>query len=510
MASNWGGTLPTNSTLAYITNGGTATVDSVGAVCSFLSLGSPAGSGSVQMTGGNLRCLGSEYVGDSGKGTFAQTGGTNEGNVIYLGNNAGSSGTYNLSGSGVLTATVYVGNLGTGTFTQTGGSNQYGVVDISNNGAYSLSGNGLVSAVLAVGDSGSGTFTQTGGTIGMNSEVYLGLKPGSNGTYSLSGSGLMTPLLGACVGYSGTGTFTQSGGTNNLSLLAPNSFTLGLNAGSSGTYNLSAGLLVLSSLSQGSGAAAFNFSGGTIQTGPPQVWPFALSTSMPMTLGTGGGATFDTPRFEVSLLSGPLSGSGGLTVVDSGTLTLAASNTYTGPTTINQGTLLVNASLASPVTVNSGGTLGGTGNLTSGTVSAGGAIAPGNSLGTLTFSGGLVLASGADLDYDLDLPGTSSMISCSSLTLGGQQFSNFAFPYTANFAPGTYYLIESGSAPGGTLGTSTSGTIDGYSATLFVQGSNLMLNVVPEPGTFALLAAGALGLLGYAWRKRKRDADQMR
>ncbi len=33
---------------------------------------------------------------------------------------------------------------------------------------------------------------------------------------------------------------------------------------------------------------------------------------------------------------------------------------------------------------------------------------------------------------------------------------------------------------------------------------------VPEPSTLALLAAGALGLLGYAWRKRKRDADQMR
>ena len=59
---------------------------------------------------------------------------------------------------------------------------------------------------------------------------------------------------------------------------------------------------------------------------------------------------------------------------------------------------------------------------------------------------------------------------------------------------GTYYLIESGSAPSGTLGTITSGTIDGYPASLAVQNDNLVLTVVPEPGTLALLGVGAVGL----------------
>ena len=60
------------------------------------------------------------------------------------------------------------------------------------------------------------------------------------------------------------------------------------------------------------------------------------------------------------------------------TLVLSGSNTYTGPTTINQGELVVNGSLVSPVTASSGGTLGGTGNLSSGTVNAGAHLAPGN------------------------------------------------------------------------------------------------------------------------------------
>jgi len=34
------------------------------------------------------------------------------------------------------------------------------------------------------------------------------------------------------------------------------------------------------------------------------------------------------------------------------------------------------------------------------------------------------------------------------------------------------------------------------------SGSDSSIATVPEPGTFALLAAGLLGLLAYAWKKR--------
>ena len=125
---------------------------------------------------------------------------------------------------------------------------------------------------------------------------------------------------------------------------------------------------------------------------------------------------------------------------------MTGTNTYTGPTTINQGELLVNGSLVSPVTVNSG-VLGGTGTLSTVTVSPSGAIAPGSPLGTLTLSGSLILSSGAMLDYDLDTPSTSGMIDCGSLAVASPLgFSNFSFENTSNFAPGVYDLIQSTNA----------------------------------------------------------------
>ncbi len=148
-ASNWGGAVPTIFDIAYVSNGGTVNVTQLGEICYTLSLGSSAGNGTIQMTGGSLSAYLYEYVGDSGMGSFTQSGGTNGGANfgVYLGNNAGSSGGYSLSGTGLLSSwTQIVGYSGDGTFTQTGGTNSGAFLTLGNNigstGTYNLSGNG--------------------------------------------------------------------------------------------------------------------------------------------------------------------------------------------------------------------------------------------------------------------------------------------------------------------------------------------------------------------------------
>ncbi len=463
-------------------------------------------------------------------------------------------------------------------------SNWGGTLPISGGNAWIVNG-GTANVMQEQGWSGDYT----------DGNIYVGYDAGSNGALNLSAGSLSvatSPTGNEYVGWAASGVFNQSGGTN-----VTYSVSLGFVSGSSGTFNLNGGLLVLKGIQSGNGAVAFNFNSGVLQAGG------SFSTTVAMTLGaSGSGATFDTSGFNVTL-SGSLSGPGGLTKVDSGTLILAAtdtysgntlvssgmlalgsplalqdstldtsgsgalsfgtltsatfggltgpgrlslgnsvsaavafsvgnnnagttysgvlqgsgslikvgsgtlllagSNTYTGPTTINQGNLAVNGSLLSPVTVQSGGILSGTGSLSSVTVTPSGQLAPGNPSGAMNVSGSVNLEVGAVMDYELDSPSTSDevLMPTGELILSGQQFSSFNFTWTADFGPGTYDLITFGSSSG-SLGANTSGSIDGLPAALTVTNNDLVLTVVPEPSTLALLGAGVVGLIGWVWRRR--------
>jgi fibronectin-binding autotransporter adhesin len=428
-ASNWNGSTPTIGDVAYIAKGGTATISQLGATCTAIFLGSSSDSGTVQMIGGSFFTPGPEAVGNSGAGTFEQSGGSNSGNDLDLGHGLGATGSYILSGSGSL----------------------------------------FVSAVLTAGHDS-----------------------GTTGTFTLSENGRVS-ATSEVVGSFGAGTFTQLGGINSCSR-----FSIG-GASATGTYNLNGGLFSISSVPTYSRFATFNFNGGTLQAGG------SFSTGLPMTIGTsGGGATFDTAGYTMTL-SGSLSGAGSLTKIGGGTLIVAATNTYTGSTTVNSGRLLVNGALAGAETVGGGAILGGTGSLTSATVSAGGRLAPGGGPGVLHVRDSLSLLPGAVLDYELRTPDNSDEVfmPAGALSLNGQQFSDFNFTALAGFGDGSYTLIDAASISGD-LGLGTSGTIAGLPATLAIEGNNLVLDVVPEPSAFALLAAAlALATMKAAIKARR-------
>ena len=222
-----------------------------------------------------------------------------------------------------------------------------------------------------------------------------------------------------------------------------------------------------------------------------------------LTLSATGGST----TFSGVIAGGVPLGSISLVMSGSGLQVLSGSNTYTGGTTVGGGTLAVNGSLASAVTVNGGGCLERHGLSQQRHGHSQRATGPGRWAGHYErerqFESGYRERSWI---IELDTPSTSSQIIMPSgqLVLTGQQLSDFDFTPTSDFEQGNYLLVEAGSITG-SLGLSTSGTVDGLPATLAVQGNDLVLNVVPEPSTPALLVAGAIGLAAWAWRfKRAR------
>ena len=448
----------------------------------------------------------------SGTGAFQQNGtGTTilSGTNTYSGATAVNAGTLAggatnaLSGSSAFTVAGGA-FLDLGGFDQTIGS-LAGSGTVTNSGVASpatLTGGGdntstLFSGIIQNGTSttaltkaGSGTLTLSG------ANTYTGGTTISAGTLQIGNGGTAGSILGNVLDngvlafnrsdaiafsglISGTGILRQIG-TGALILPNANTYT-------GGTLILGGTVAIGNDTPLGSGPVSM-FDGATLaftQNG--------INLPNPISLGVFAG-TFDTGSFTETL-SGVISGPSDLTKVGSGTLILAANNTYTGPTNVNAGVLDVAGSIASSslTTIANGAALTGTGSLGALQVNSGGIFAPGTvgSPGTfMTLSGNLTFQSGSIYDIFLN-PTTTSYINVSgSASLAGTVVASFL---NGSYISKLYTILSAGNVSGTFDTLNTNNLPSNFTASLKYDGGHayldLMLNFAPQPDGAELHAA---------------------
>lgn len=346
-------------------------------------------------------------IGDYGQGTlFIEDGGAVISETGSIGGNGFSThghGEVTVTGAGSSwkTRTLVVGNGG-------GGS-----------GVLTIDDGGEVEAIsLILGNSGVGTLNLNGTdghrgsllTYGVSAVPTLGrinfnggiLKPAQSGTLIQSGVEVILHDGGAFIdtGTSDSIISASMDGVGGLTKLGSGTLTLTGYNSYQGVTQVEHGTLLwggtppfdVGGFVQG---GAYVVNGGSLDLGTNHgynpIHPERFALAMSSLSGTGGGVNLNTGELIVDQVvttdyAGVISGSGGLTKLGSGRLSLSGDNTYTGKTIVGGGTLAVNGSLASEVLVGPDGSLEGTGAVNANVLNEG-VVAPGNSIGTLAVNG---------------------------------------------------------------------------------------------------------------------------
>jgi len=388
------------------------------------------GTGIVNANGNGVRLNGGGTLNVSGQVT-AGTGGFGDGVQIN---------------NGVGTVTVFAGGSLTG-----------GTRGITANAAAptTVSNAGMIrsTTLSAIGLSGSGTvINQTGGTITSTNSIGISISGGTAVVSNRSGATITGVLSGVGVNAGGTitndagGTITGNTGVRNVGATPVTIISGGTITGNTGP-----------AIEQGTGDDVVELRPGFVMNGT------VLGNGGTDTLRFGGtgSATFDVSLIDTGANTQQYRSFETFSKTGTGTWTLTGTNAGLTAFAIDQGSLIVNGTLANAAfTIGNGGTFGGSGTIGALTAGAGATIAPGNSIGTTIVNGALVLNSGSTLLIEVTPTEADRIVAAGGVTINAGstlQVVELAGASLNGVGPVTFVIIDNqgGTAVNGAFTTVT-------------------------------------------------------
>jgi fibronectin-binding autotransporter adhesin len=410
---------------------------------------------------------------------------------------------------------------------------------------------------FASNDSGTAAVTST---LAADKSIFLGDSAGvgvaSNGIITINGVIADKLAFSGSLTKSDTGTLILGGQSTYTGRTTVNNGMLKL---ADGENRLPTGTLLKLGAAGNSGAvgttATFDLNGQNQQINGLESTTSTLNQNTINTVTSASAATLTIGASSAAINTfgsgalnnrGEITGALAVTKTGVGTQVLGGANTYTGTTTINEGTLAVTGSLLSSgtVLVNDGGSLSGSGSVGAVTLASGSFLKPGNSPGTLTaassiWQGGSTYswetlsipssgkAAGTDWDLfsvtgELDMSALNSSSASTKMNLVLNSLSLASFDTSATY---TWVIAKAVSLGGisdgvqdltGLFNINTANFNGGLPANLptggfqVVTGTDgslrtLNLMAIPEPSTGTLLSFGLGGLVLTRLLRRKQS-----